>query len=102
MLRPWPRQQGPCPSSAAFSSGNGWSVAVMDEFRGVMRSLAMIGVPSSAGAHAPGQERAPEAFVAQGSWASSPTMASSSTIEVTSPRSVGRPTSAIHAHSMQI
>jgi arginase len=27
-----------------------------------MRTLAVIGVPSSAGAHAPGQERAPEAF----------------------------------------
>jgi arginase len=27
-----------------------------------MRSLAVIGVPSSAGAHAPGQERAPQAF----------------------------------------
>jgi arginase family enzyme len=27
-----------------------------------MNSIAVVGVPTSAGAHAPGQERAPEAF----------------------------------------
>lgn len=34
----------------------------VDARRKSMRSVAVIGVPSSAGAHAPGQERAPEAF----------------------------------------